>query len=212
MKALILNCTLKKSPDKSHTEGLIKRSVEEFEKLEVDTEVLRVVDFNVLPGVESNMGEEDEWPIILEKIKECDIFIIGSPIWVGAESSITQRVIERLDATFYDKETQDPETGQYILYNKVAGVIITGNEDGAQYVMARVFMALNEFGATIPPNASSYWVGEAGPGPSYIDAGQESKYTQRITTLMVQNLVEMAKLLKENPLKTDLNKLNELFK
>jgi multimeric flavodoxin WrbA len=212
MKALILNCTLKRSPDKSHTGALIEKAIKEFKKLGVECELVRVADFNILPGVESDMGEGDQWPEVLEKIKDCDIFIIGTPIWVGAESSLTQRVIERLDAMFYDKNLQDKKTGQYLLYNKVAGVIITGNEDGAQAVMARVFMALNEFGATIPPMASTYWVGEAGPGPSYIDAGQDSKYTQRITVLMVQNLVNMAKLLKEDPIKVNLQNLNKLYK
>ncbi len=211
MKVLCLNCTLKKSPDRSHTEALIEKAVLEFKKLDAECEVLRVVDFNIAPGVDSDMGQGDEWPKILEKIKQCDILIIGSPIWVGGQSSICQRVIERLDATFYDKETQDPETGQYILYNKVAGVIITGNEDGAQEVMARLFMALNQFGATIPPNASTYWVGEAGPGPSYIDAGQDSQYTNKLTVLMVQNLVAMANTLKANPIKMNLTELNKLY-
>ncbi len=212
MRALILNCTLKKSPDRSHTEALLQKVINELEKLEVECELIRLVDLNILPGVDSNMGEGDEWPEILAKIKACEILIIGSPIWVGGESSVAQRIIERLDATFYDKDTQHPETGQYILYNKVAGVVVTGNEDGAQAVQARLFMALNELGATIPPNASTYWVGEAGPGPSYIDAGQGSDYTNRLTIVMVRNLVALAQVIKTNPVKTNLQQFNELFK
>jgi multimeric flavodoxin WrbA len=211
MKALILNCTLKKTPDRSHTEALVKSAVKEFKKLDVECELIRVVDFNILPGVDSDMGEGDDWPKIIKKIRECQIVVIGTPIWVGGESSMCQRIIERLDAMFYDKKLQDPNNGQYIFYNKVAGVVVTGNEDGAQAVHARLFMALNEFGATIPPNVGSYWVGEAGPGPSYIDGGQSSKYTQRITVLMVQNLVAMAKILEATPIQTNLSELNKLY-
>jgi multimeric flavodoxin WrbA len=212
MKALLLNCTLKKSPDKSHTEALLNECIKGLVKQNVECEMIRVVDFNILPGVESDLGKGDQWPEILEKIKSADILVLGTPIWVGAESSVTQRIIERLDGMFYDKNLQDKKTGQYVLYNKVVGVVVTGNEDGAQAVQARIFMAFNEFGATIPPNASSYWVGEAGPGPSYIDGGQKSKYTKEITKVMVENLVEMANILKKNPLKTDLKDLNKLYK
>jgi multimeric flavodoxin WrbA len=134
----------------------------------VDVEVLRFVEFYVYPGTSSNEGNGDEWPKILKKIKSCDIFIIGTPIWVGHLSSTAQRIIERLDAIFHEKKLQDSETGQYFTYNKVAGVLITGNEDGAHLCASQVLWAMQEFGFTIPPNVNSYWVGMAGPGPSYI--------------------------------------------
>jgi multimeric flavodoxin WrbA len=213
MKALFFNCSLKASPEPSNTDALIQQAVTEFEKLGVTSEVVRVVDYNVKPGVESDEGEGDEWPQLLEKIRACDIFIIGTPIWVGFTCSVTQRVIERLDAVFYDEKTQDPVTGQYLFYNKVGGVVVTGNEDGAHNVTARVLWALNEFGCTIPPNASAYWVGKAGPGPSYIeDKGQTYEYTNNLVLMMTHNLASMAKLLKENPIKTDLKQLEKRAK
>jgi len=210
MKALFFNCTLKQSPEASNTDALINQAVKEFTKLGVESEVIRVVDYNVKPGVTSDEGEGDDWPELLQKIRECDIFIIGSPIWVGYTCSVAQRVTERLDAVFYEEELHNLENGQYFFYNKVGGVLVTGNEDGAHNVTARILWALNEFGCTIPSNASAYWVGEAGPGPSYIKAsGEKYEYTNNMVLMMAHNLMNMASLLKENPIQTDLTKLKE---
>jgi multimeric flavodoxin WrbA len=137
MKALILNCTLKPSPAFSNTGALIKKAEDQLKESGVDVEVIRLVDHDVKPGNDSDEGNGDEWPIILEKIKACDIFIIGTPIWMGHLASTSQRVIERLDAIFHeDGFTNDK--GQYITYNKVAGCLITGNEDGAHSCAAQV--------------------------------------------------------------------------
>ncbi len=213
IKALIINCTLKPGAAVSNTQRLIQKAVAEYSTLDVECEVIRMVDFNIMPGVTSNEGEGDEWPAILEKIRQCDIFIIGSPIWVGHTPSTVQRVIERLDAVFHEKELQDPQNGQYVTYNKVAGVLITGNEDGAHSVAAQVLWAMHEFGFTIPPNVNSYWVGEAGPGPSYIEAGGEkSAYTNKTLKFMVYNTTWFAKLLKDNPIPTNLKELSEKAK
>jgi multimeric flavodoxin WrbA len=116
-------------------------------------------------------------------------------------------VIERLDGTYMEG---DPETGQYPLYGKVAGVMVTGNEDGAHDVCSTILYNLTHLGCTVPPNADCYWVGDAGPGPSYIEAGGERHlYTNRTARYMVHNLTYFAKLLKENPIPTSLKKLDE---
>ncbi len=210
LKALFLNCTLKKSPEVSHTRALIDKAVELFQDLDVDSEVVRIVDHNIAFGVSSDEGGDDEWPQILEKIKACDILVIGSPIWFGVRSAVAQMVLERLDGAYADA---DPETGQYPLYGKVAGVIVTGNEDGAHNVSANTLFNLTHLGCTIPPNADCYWVGDAGPGPSYIDAGGDRHlYTNRTVRYMVNNLAYMAKLLRDNPIPTKLKELDEAAK
>jgi multimeric flavodoxin WrbA len=207
LKALFLNCTLKKSPRISNTQALIDKAAALFRDLGVETETIRVVDHNVLFGTESDMGEGDEWPGILRHIKACNILIIGSPIWFGVRGSVAQMVIERLDGTYMEG---DPETGQYPLYGKVAGVIVTGNEDGAHNVAAHTLFNLTHLGCTVPPNADSYWVGEAGPGPSYIEAGGDRHlYTNRTVRYLVHNTTFMAKLLAENPIPTNLVNLDE---
>ncbi|WP_340819566.1 flavodoxin family protein [Methanolobus sp. WCC4] len=207
LKALFLNCTLKYSPEISNTRVLIDKAVKLFEELGVESEVVRVTDYNVKFGVSSDEGEGDQWPLILEKIKACDILIIGSPIWFGVRSSVTQLVLERLDGTY---EEYDKETGQFPLYGKVAGVVITGNEDGAHNIAANTLFNLTHLGCTVPPNVDSYWVGPAGPGPSYIDAGGERHlYTNKTIRYMVNNLAFFAKLLKDNPIPTNINKLYE---
>jgi multimeric flavodoxin WrbA len=204
MKALLLNCTLKASPEISNTESLLKRVAGHIAEAGVETEILRVRDYKVAFGVSSNEGEGDEWPKILDKIKAAQILVFGSPIWFGVRGSVLQMVIERLDGTY---EEADKTTGQFPLYNKVAGVVVTGNEDGAHDVAANTLFNLTHLGATVPPNADSYWVGDAGPGPSYLEAGQTSLYTNKTARYMAANLVYMAKLLADNPIPTNLNDL-----
>lgn len=213
MKAFIINCTLKPSPQFSNTDALIQKAVAQFKGLGINSEVLRVVDHEVKPGNEVDMGKGDEWPVILKKIKACDIFIIATPIWMGHIASTTQRVIERLDAIFHDENLSDKNTGQFFTYNKVAGCLITGNEDGAHACAAHVLWSMQECGFTIPPNVNAYWVGMAGAGKDYVEAGGEQwYYTNYTLRYMTANLAWFAKLLKEHSIDVNLNELRELAK
>jgi len=197
LNALLLNCTLKKSPEPSNTEALMDRVIEVLETLDTDCEKVRVVDHNVAFGVSSDEGGGDEWPQILEKVLAADILILGMPIWFGVRSSVAQMVIERLDGTY--NTTND--VGQYPLYNTVGGVVVTGNEDGAHDCASNTLFNLSHLGCTIPPNADTYWLGNAGPGPSYIDAeGWNHPYTQKTTMWMAHNVVHLARMLKERPI------------
>lgn len=210
LKALILNCTLKKSPRISNTQALIDKTIRLFMEQGVVSETIRVVDHYIPFGVSSKEDDRDEWPMILNKVKSCDIFIIGSPIWFGVRSSVAQLVLERLDSTYSEA---DPKTGQFPLYGKVGGIIVTGNEDGAHNVASTTLFNLSHLGCTIPPNVDTYWVGPAGPGPSYIEAGGEQHlYTNKTVKYMVNNLVYFASVLKENPIPTNLNELIEKAK
>lgn len=205
LKALFLNCTLKRSPEPSNTEALCRKVVEWFDALDVSSEIVRVVDHNIPTGVTSDEGEGDEWPTILTKVKEADILVIGTPIWFGHRSSVAQLVVERLDGTYMERN----EAGQYPLYNKIAGVVVTGNEDGAHAAAESTLFNLTHLGCTVPPNADTYWVGDAGPGPSYIEGGQDSEYTRRTTRWMAHNLVHMARILQANPIPAEGNTFEE---
>ncbi|MGH2713268.1 MAG: flavodoxin family protein [Thermoleophilaceae bacterium] len=193
LKAVLLNCTIKKSPAVSNTQALMDKAIAILEQQGVECETVRVVDHNIPFGVSSDMGDGDEWPTILEKIIGADIVIVGTPIWFGVRSSVCQMVIERLDGTYNSTN----EKGQYPLYGKVGGVVVTGNEDGAHDAAANTLFSLSHLGLTIPPNANTYWLGEAGPSPSYIEAGGEHHaYTQKTTRWMAHNVVHMARMLK----------------
>jgi multimeric flavodoxin WrbA len=207
LKAVILNCTLKKSPAISNTRALIDKVVRLMEPMGVKSEVIRVVDHHIPFGVSSNEGDGDEWPKILKKLTTADIVIIGTPIWFGVRSAVAQLVIERLDGTYSEG---DPKTGQFPLYNKVAGVVVTGNEDGAHDAASNTLFNLSHLGCVVPPNADCYWVGDAGPGPSYIEAGGDKHmYTNKTARYMAHNLVYLANLLKKNPIPTNLKQLIE---
>jgi multimeric flavodoxin WrbA len=205
LKAVFVNCTLKRSPEVSNTEALCRKVIEWFDTMDVESEVLRVVDYRVLPGVTSDEGEGDEWPRILERIKAADILVLATPIWFGVRSSVAQQVIERLDGTYQERNEQ----GQYPLYNKVAGVVVTGNEDGAHAAAETTLFNLCHLGCAIPPNADTYWVGDAGPGPSYIEVGEDSAYTQRTTRWMAHNLVHLARILKDHPIPAEGNTFDD---
>jgi multimeric flavodoxin WrbA len=205
LTALFLNCTLKPSPQESNTQALIDKVAALFGDLGVKSHTIRVVDHDVRFGVMSDEGAGDEWPAILERVKECDILVIATPIWFGVRSSVAQMVIERLDGTYVEG---DPETGQFPLYNKVAGCIVTGNEDGAHDAAATTLFNLSHLGCTVPPNSDCYWVGDAGPGPSYLDAGGDKHlYTNKTARFLANNLTYMARLLKTNPIPTSLSTL-----
>jgi multimeric flavodoxin WrbA len=205
LKALFLNCTLKPSPEISNTRALIDKVAALMERQGVETLTVRIADRDVGTGISSDLGPGDGWPAILNQVRECDILVLATPIWLGHMSSLCQRVIERLDDTF---SAYDPATGQFPLYNKVGAVIVTGNEDGAQATSSEVLYALQSFGCTIPPNSDVYWVGDAGAGPSYIAAGAERHfYTNKVTAWMAYNTVWMAQTLRDNPCPTNLTKL-----
>jgi multimeric flavodoxin WrbA len=202
LKAVLLNCTLKASPDESNTEALLKMVVKEFDALGVESEIVRVVDYDVKTGVTSDEGDGDEWPQILQKLKDSEILVFGTPIWFGVRGSVAQRVIERLDGVYSETNS----VGQFPMYGKVAGVAVTGNEDGAHDACGTTLYNLGHLGYTVPPNADTYWVGPAGPGPSFIEAGGETHpYTVRTTKWMAHNLVHVARSLQATPIPPDGN-------
>lgn len=200
LKALFINCTLKKSPEQSHTSGLIAVSKAIMKRKGVETEEIRAVDFDIASGVWPDMTKKgwakDDWPAIFKKVLQADIFVLGTPIWLGEKSSVCQRVIERL----YGQSGELNEKGQYIYYGRVGGCIITGNEDGIKHCGMGILYSLQHLGFTIPPQADCGWIGEVGPGPSYLDkdsGGPKNDFTQRNTTFMTWNLMHLAKMLED---------------
>lgn len=209
LSAIYINCTLKKSPQKSHTSTLINVSKQIMTNESVKIKEVRLVDHEVAYGVYPDMTEhgwkKDIWPELFEEILQSDILIVGTPIWLGEKSSIAQKLIERL----YAMSGKMNEKGQYIFYGKVGGCVITGNEDGAKHCAMGILYALQHIGYSIPPQADCAWLGEVGPGPSYGDTkwqgenldkpiGFESNFTNRNTTFMTYNALHLAKMLKSN--------------
>ena len=201
LKALFINCTLKPSPGMSHTEGLMRVSEKIMQKNGVEVQHVRAVDAELAPGVYPDMTKQgaakDDWPAIYEDVKQADILVLGTPIWLGDKSSVCTRVIERLYSTSGDLNN----AGQYAYYGKVGGCLITGNEDGAKHCAMNILYSLQHIGYTIPPQADAGWLGEAGPGPSYLDEGSggpDNDFTNRNTTFMTWNLMHLARMLKDS--------------
>ncbi|MGB3710872.1 MAG: flavodoxin family protein [Erythrobacter sp.] len=204
LKALFINCTLKRSPQDSHTDTLMDMSREIMRKSGIAVDSIRAVDHDLPPGVYPDMTEHgadsDEWPDLWPRVKAADIVVLGTPIWLGEKSSVCSQVIEK----FYAHSGQQNEKGQYIFYGKVGGALITGNEDGIKHCSASILYGMQHVGFMIPPQADSGWVGEAGPGASYGDeqddgsrTGFDNDFTRRNTTFMTWNLMHTARMLKD---------------
>lgn len=200
LKAVFLNCTLKKSPELSHTQGLIDIAIGVMRANGVSVESLRVIDEPVATGVGLDMTgqgwDEDAWPGIQRKIMDANILVIATPIWLGQKGSISMQVVERL----YGYSGELNNKGQASYYGRAGGCLVTGNEDGVKHVSIELLYSLQHIGFTIPPQASSGWIGAVGPGPSYLDEGSggpENDFTNRSTTFMAWNLMHLARMLKD---------------
>jgi multimeric flavodoxin WrbA len=84
LKAVAFNCTLKPSNEPSSTELLL---MEAMKPHGVDSELVRVVDHDIKPGVTSDEGTGDAWPLLRKKVLKAQIFIFGTPIlaWTALE-------------------------------------------------------------------------------------------------------------------------------
>lgn len=199
LKALFINCTLKASHQgESHTERLMRNSMAIMDANGVTVDYLRVADHRIAHGIMPDMREHgadrDDWPdIFWPKVRDANILVLGTPIWLGEESSFCRMIIERL----YAHSGQQNDRGQGVFYGKAGGCVVTGNEDGIKHVAMTCLYALQHVGYVIPPQADCGWIGEAGPGASYGDdgAGYDNDFTKRNTTFMSWNLMHMARLL-----------------
>ncbi|VVJ18653.1 Manganese transport protein MntH [Amycolatopsis camponoti] len=193
LRVLALTCTLKPSPSKSSSDLIARQLLDLFAEHGATGEVVRVVDHDVRPGVEADMGSGDEWPDIRRKIAAADILLVATPTWVGHMSSVAQRVLERLDAAL--AETDDE--GRPAMFGKVAVAAVVGNEDGAHKIIADLFQALNDVGFTVPAQGGTYWNGEAMQGGDYQDLDETPKAVASANATLVRNAVHLATLLGE---------------
>jgi multimeric flavodoxin WrbA len=191
LTALVLTCTLKPSPAESSTQKLADEVLAALAEHGVDGESVRIVDHDVKPGVETDMGDGDEWPAIREKVLAADILVFATPTWMGHAASPAHRVLERLDAEL--SETDDD--GRPSLYGKVAVVATVGNEDGAHQIFAEVSQALNDVGFTLPAQGHTYWNGEAMAKTDYKDLASTPDATAGTNTAVAANAVHLARLL-----------------
>jgi len=196
LTALALCCSLKPGPEGSSTMQLAQEVLDELATLGVTGSAEHVLDHDVLPGVGLDEGEGDGWPALRERVLAADVLVLATPIWMGQPSSVAKRVLERLDADVAETD----EDGRPTMFGKVAVVAVVGNEDGAHHVAAECFQALGDVGFTIPPQATTYWVGEAMGSTDYRDLDERPEKTQQTTRTAARNAAHLAGLLKDQPL------------
>ena len=194
LSAVALVCTLTPSPDESSSLVIAGQVLDELREHDVVGNAVRVVDHDVRPGVQRDMGGGDAWPGIREQIMRADILLIATPTWLGQPSSVCQRVLERLDAELSEKDEQ----GRPFTFGKVAIAAIVGNEDGAHHITGVLFQALNDVGFTVPAQGVTYWNGEAMTTTDYKDIdGPPDAVTSTIKTVST-NAAHLARLLRQS--------------
>ena len=201
LAALFVNTSLKRHSTDSHTDILLGQVAQIMERVGVSVDRMHMRDHQVAYGVQPDMAEHervrDDWPGLWQRVERADILVIGTPLWLGEESSLCRLLIERL----YGMSGLLNDRGQSIYYGKTGGCVVTGNEDGIKHAAMTIGYALSHLGFTVPPQADCGWIGEAGPGPSYGDDGPDgpggfdNDFTARNGTIMAWNLMHMAKLL-----------------
>ena len=196
MRALVISCTLKRSPERSNTEGLAEVVIEALREADVEVDTVRAVDRHIAPGVSSDEGGEDEWPAVHDRLLAAEILVIATPTWLGRPSSVAQRVLERMDAMI--SETDEEE--RPVAYNRVAGVVVTGNEDGAHHVISEISGALADIGYTIPGQAGTYWTRGPGPGPSFSETEEGHEWSHSTGRAAAANLLGAARALEASPI------------
>jgi len=192
LTAVALVCSLKPSPAPSSSELIAEHVCEQLRVAGVKTESVRCVDYSISPGVEADMGDGDEWPVIREKVLNSNILVLATPVWLGNPSSVTQRVLERLDAELSTTDDAD----RPIMIGKVAVVAVVGNEDGAHKVIADCFQGLNDIGFTIPAQGSTYWNGEAMQSTDYNDLDEVPEAIASATAAAARNAAHLASALR----------------
>jgi multimeric flavodoxin WrbA len=193
MKALILNCSLKPSPEPSNTAALAKVAADALREKKVEVTEVRLVDHEIKPGVETDMGEGDEWPSIHDRVLAAEILVVATPTWIARPSSVAQRMLERMDAMI--SETDD--SGRPVAYNRVAGIVVTGNDDGAHHVISEVAGALGDIGFCVPGQAWTYWSKGPGPGEDYLETEEGHDWSATTGKAAVANLFPVANALAE---------------
>ncbi len=195
LTAVVLVGTLSPSPAPSSSDLIGRQVLSALEQHGVDGTVVRLVDHDIRPGVQVDVGEGDAWPDIRRQILAADILVLATPIWMGQPSSVTKRALERLDAELSEKDDQ----GRLLTYGKVAVVAVVGNEDGAHHVSAEVFQALDDVGFTLPAGAVTYWVGQAMGSVDYRDLDETPPEVATTTATLAANAAHLARLLRSAP-------------
>jgi multimeric flavodoxin WrbA len=196
VRATVLNCTLKPSPAVSNTEALARVVIEGLAEEGVVSETIRVVDHDVRFGVSSDEGDGDAWPAIRTSILTSEILVLATPTWLGQPSSVVKMALERMDAML--SETGDD--GRPVAYNRVAGFVVTGNEDGAHHVIAELAQAVVDIGFTVPGQAWTYWNMGPGPGPSYLESDHKHEWSHTTGRAAARNLAAVARALRATPM------------
>ncbi|MFC4786492.1 flavodoxin family protein [Nocardioides sp. MAHUQ-72] len=190
LSAVVLDCTLKRSPEESSSMLLAGQVLAALDSFGVTGETVRVVDHDIRFGVSTDEGDGDEWPSVRRRVLDADIVVISTPIWMG-QPSVCKMVLERLDGELGEAD----DDGHYPTTGKVAAVAVVGNEDGAHHVVAECLQALNDVGFSLPANASTYWVGEAMQGTDYNDLDESPDATSAATRTLAANATHLARLL-----------------
>lgn len=193
--ALGINCSLTRSPAPSSTQKMLTLVLEGLKKRGARCESLRLVDYDIPAGTQANRGDGDQWPEVRAKLRQADVLVLATPIWMGQASSLMQRIFERMDATFDEED----DRGQLWTFSKVAIACVVGNEDGAHHVCSQAYQALADLGFTVPGGGGAYWVGEAMGDKDFKDLSSTPRNLSKGINTLTTHAAHLAQLLKRSP-------------
>jgi multimeric flavodoxin WrbA len=197
MLVLLLNATLKRSPEPSSTGALLDYAAGRLREHGVDVEEIRLADHTIEPGVISEaVRDGDEWPAVHARVLAADIVVFGTPTWLGQPSSVIKRALERMDAMLAETDAD----GTPVAFNKVAGFVVVGNEDGAHHCISEMAGAAIDIGFTVPAQAWTYWNKGPGPGEEEYRTTDDRDWTHATADAMVHVLVHTARALAATPI------------
>ncbi|MFF8952086.1 hypothetical protein ACF09I_25270 [Streptomyces sp. NPDC014940] len=81
----------------------------------------------------------------------------------------------------------------------LAGVVVTGDEDGAHHVIGEISGALADMGCTIPGQAWTYWHLGPGPGPDHLEEERGREWSHRTGRATAANPHAVARAPAEHP-------------
>ncbi len=188
LNVLALVCTLKPSPEPSSADRLASLMLAQFPG--ATTDVVRIVDAGVKPGLLDDMGDGDGWPAVRAKIDAADVLVVSGPIWNGQPASPFLQIPERLNAVLSQKDDQSRTP----LFGKVCVLGVVGNEDGARHVQSIMMAAMSELGMSFAAVPLAYHLGD-----DLVDQDEVEDADAELIERACSNAAHLARVLKETP-------------
>lgn len=164
MKILGICGTHKKSPRFSSSHFLLEKALEAARELGAETEAIRLIDYNILPctacglcmmGKSCPLNEKDDFPKVLQKMREADAYIFSIPNYGFMAPSIVSDILrggrlkgEEIEVDYYNYDQVARVKGKG-LAGKIVGLIAVSAGIGSEFILTQFLPAFICFKQTV---------------------------------------------------------------